>query len=176
MRKIETQSFLINHRSFLFDMSTQNSSQRFMQQVSCTMVISSLYAFTFINQRYKTSTDILWKFIGNMNIQVVFFFCIPDYNFLVIIVNKTFITNLSTTFGIKRSLIKNKLIKGFIFGFHLAVFQNFNISRNMVITNKNSLFYIVFKNHPIFSINSCSLARTVFLFFHCFGKTFHINR
>ena len=141
-----------------------------------TMVASSSKTLLFIYNGFKGIRWILRKIFSIMNDKIILLFSIDDVNNISIRdFQVSFIANLSTSFGIKRGDVKYQLIQfAILFRSHFSVTSYFNLRLQRIISYK---FFnrIIHQNNPVRGINGSSIPRSVFLGFHCFIKSIHIN-
>ena len=99
-----------------------------------------------------------------MHGQIVLAFGISHLDDLVTQGERAAVTHLTTHLGIERSAVEHDLIEGFVLLCHLAVAQDVDVTLAEVIAHK--LGHAILELHPVGSLDSSGIARTLFLLLH----------
>src|ERR1044071_8648343 len=107
-----------------------------MEQMRGRVVVHRLLSFVLFNNSMKRCLQVSGELFCKMNDQLILFLRISDNDFLSTTFDVARITNLSSTFSIERSLIKNQLNKLFTLLFDLAILNDANFGCQMVISDE----------------------------------------
>ena len=164
MCKVETQSFVVNHRTFLLDVSSENRTQSIVQKVGCCVVVGDFGTACSVNNDFKIAVDVLRHFLGNVDAQVVFFYCINNRYALFTVNDYALVANLTAFFGVERCAVEDNVVQSFVFLYDLAVAKYACVFAEAVVAGKFAVGFI--DDYPVVGVDLGGVAGAFLLLCH----------